>query len=980
MSNAQPDGDIENLLERAIALPSARRAAFLDQECNGDPARRARIECLLRFAESADGFLERSPLHAPADAHAGITRYAVGESIGAYRLLRRLGTGGTAEVWLAERTEGGFQQRAAVKIVRDAQAALRERFAAEREILASLTHTGIARLYDGGVQSDGCAYMIMEYVEGEHLGVYAQAHALSLPERLNLFLQVCDAVAYAHTRLVVHRDIKPANVLVTTDGQVKLLDFGIAKLVDAGPARDVTGTLHMSPAYAAPEQLSGGYVSTATDVYALGVTLFELLTGRLPWSDDSAALATAVKRLMDASIAPPSRMAAAGSPVPARALRGDLDAIVARALRKEPGARYPDARALADDIRRHLDHQPVQARAGARAYVTRRFLRRNWLALATAAAVFVAMSIALVAIVWQAQRAKLEAQRAAAVQTFMVDLFRTNSSRQPDPLKARQTTARELLDIGTKRIESGLDDAPESKLELMGVFARLYNELGLLEEEEDLRRRAVALARTRYGGDSLQLANALIDLSDAQDGQARVDSDTEIKAILDRRGDTRSILRGRLLANMAVSDSTQDLERAVDEARQAVAILGAFPDSSALARALYLQGMTAYYGSKSGDAIPYLQRAIDVSRAVDGERSPWLANYYWVLASAQADVLQYAAAETSARQAVELALAAHSERPTDAIRAKLVLADTLARAGRLKEGLDVVSQAKQEASLVRDTTDTDFLAYTLLRAGAIESDAGELAGGLADMQQALALRRLQPARAPVAAALQGVGQILIETGQESEALQALEDARSIQNEVTHTPNKRNLLLRARAMFDDGRTNDARGLLAEFTPGTSNAGATLVLAIRRDLLEAEIDLADGNNENALRLAAEATARARSSESAPYLRTVIADGMVLEGIARTRGGEVEKACPMLLEAIVTRVDLYLPKSPKIAEAKLALAACELAQGRHGEALELIAQAKAIEDQHASLSGRYRKPLQTLSATAGTERKVATSVRAN
>jgi len=978
MSNAQPVGDIETLLERALALPPARRAAFLDQECGNDPARRERIERLLHFAESGEGFLERSPLHAPAEARAGTTLYAAGQSVGAYRLLRRIGAGGMAEVWLAERTEGGFQQRAAVKIVRDTQGTLHERFAAEREILASLTHTGIARLYDGGVQSDGCAYMIMEYVEGEHLVAYVQARSLPLTERLALFLQVCDAVAYAHTRLVVHRDIKPANILVTADGQVKLLDFGIAKLVDAEPARDVTGTLHMSPAYAAPEQLGGGYVGTATDVYALGVTLFELLIGRLPWSDDGAALATAVKRLMDASIPPPSRMAAAGSAIPTRALRGDLDAIVAHALRKEPGARYPDARALADDIRRHLDHQPVQARAGARAYVTRRFLRRNWLVLATAAAVFVAMSVALVAIFWQAHRAELEAQRAAAVQTFMVDLFRTNSSRQPDPLKARQTTARELLDIGTRRIESGLDDAPESKLALMGVFAGLYNELGLQAEEIDLRRRAVALTRTRFGSDSLQLANALIDFAFVQDGQAGADANAEVKAILDRRGDAHSILRGRLLANLAVDDSTRDLERATDEARQAVTILSAFPDSPPLARALYVQGMTAYYGGRNTDAIPTLRRAIDVSRRVDGERSPWLANYSWVLASAQAEAMQYVAAEASARQAVEFALATYSEEPTDAIRAKLVLADTLARADRLEEGLDIVSQAKHEASLVGDIPDSDFHAYVLLRAGVIEGDAGELAGGLADTQQALFLRRQQPAPAAIASALQGVGQILIEMGRESEALQLLDETRTIQIEVNHAPGQRNLLLRAKATLEDGRANDARSVLAQFSAGSGSAA--LVLTIRRDLLAAEIDLADGNNENAVRLAAAAAERARASELAPYLRSAIADAMLLDGIARTRNGDAEKACPMLAEALATRVDLYLPKSPKIAEAQLALAACELAQGRRGEALDLIAQAKAIEDQHGALSERYRKPLLALSAAAGTERKGAAAVRAN
>ena len=375
MSLTQGMSDLYEIFERALAEPPAGRAAFLAEACGDRAVLRTRIERLLVLAQTSDGFLDRSPLSPPLSADAPEDAYEAGHRIGAYRLLRYLGAGGMAEVWLAERTEGGFQQRAAVKIIRDAQGSVSEHFATEREILASLVHPGIARLYDGGVGADGSAYMIMEYVEGEHLITYCNTRRAALNERLALFLQICDAVAYAHTHLVIHRDLKPANILVTAEGTVKLLDFGIAKVLDQEGAKEVTRTVHMSPAYAAPEQLAGGHVGTATDVHALGVILFELLTDTLPWSGDASSLTIAVKRLLGAKAPQPSRVATAKSPVPSRAIEGDLDAIVAMALRREPAARYPDARALADEIRRHLGHKPVQARIGARAYVMRRFLR-----------------------------------------------------------------------------------------------------------------------------------------------------------------------------------------------------------------------------------------------------------------------------------------------------------------------------------------------------------------------------------------------------------------------------------------------------------------------------------------------------------------------------------------------------------------------------------------------------------------------------
>jgi len=301
-------------------------------------------------------------------------------------------------VYLAERIAGDFRQRVALKLVRDGVDASPERFNAERQILAGLEHPGIARLIDGGVSADGRPYMAMEYVEGQDLLSHCRVRGAPLEERLALFLQICEAVSYAHAHLVVHRDLKPANVFVTAEGRVKLLDFGIAKLLQPNVIGDATFTAHLSPAYAAPEQLAGGAITTATDVYSLGVTLYQLLCDQLPWKVAGMPFVVAIERLMGDKFPPPSAVAGAGGAVPARQLRGDLDAIVIKALRKEPKARYPDARALAEDLGRSLRHEPVRAREGARIYVLRRFLRRNWLPLLAAATVFAVLCLGIAAV------------------------------------------------------------------------------------------------------------------------------------------------------------------------------------------------------------------------------------------------------------------------------------------------------------------------------------------------------------------------------------------------------------------------------------------------------------------------------------------------------------------------------------------------------------------------------------------------------
>ena len=618
MSVPPQASEVHALLGRVLEESPDRRAAFLDRACAGRPALRERIERLLLLSERDAGFLDRGAVRTGTE-EPGASAYAAGRSIGAYRLLRPLGRGGMAEVWLAEREDGGFRQQAALKLIPHARGSLSQRFATERSILAGLAHPHIARLYDGGVDADGTAYMVMEYVEGEHLTAYARARALSLGERLGLFLQVCDAVAYAHMHLIVHRDLKPSNILVTAAGKATLLDFGIAKLLDAQEESERTRTVYLSPSYAAPEQLASGAASTAIDVYALGVILFELLTDRRPWRDDEAPMAVAVKRLLDTPLPAPSRVVRSGSPVPEHALRGDLDAIVAKCLRREPAHRYT-VNGLKLDLQRHLAREPVMAREGARLYVLARMLRRYRWAVAATAALILALAAGLAGTLWQARRAQAEARRSSAVKEFLLGVFKASDPRIASDKPRGQISARELLDVSAARIDQRFADDPDTRIELLRTAADIYRELGEREAAQRLEARELDLTRQRYGHHHPNLLDAAVQAglractADATNGCA--EAQAHAAALLDAAHDADPQRRGAWW-------TTEGLRLQTDEARlpdaeaafeNAVAVFEAgAPRSRGYVTALIELGSFQQVQLRYDDSVATFRRALDIA-------------------------------------------------------------------------------------------------------------------------------------------------------------------------------------------------------------------------------------------------------------------------------------------------------------------------------------------------------------------------------
>jgi eukaryotic-like serine/threonine-protein kinase len=469
---------VDALLDVLLDLPEDTRAQELRSRKVADPVVLSEVESLLRAAQGAAGFL-CSPASPAAAEPAPDT--AVGMRLGVWRITGRIGRGGMGEVYEATRAEGDFEQRVAIKLLQHAASDQSDRFQAERQILARFEHPGIARLYDGGVSPDGRPYMVMEFVDGRPITAYATQVGLTLRARLELFVQVCEAVAYAHRNLIVHRDLKPSNILVNAAGQVKLLDFGIAKPMDQERA-ELTAAAPMTLSCAAPEQLAGKPVTTATDVYALGLLLFELLTGDHPWKDADTPVQQALRTVSQRPAPIPSRTAeaVADAPVPARLIRGDLDAIVAKALRVEPTHRYATVEALKLDVERALSGSPVAAREGARLYVLGRMLRRYRWAAAAVAAVFISLAGGLGVAAWQAERAAIErdtarrdAAREEAIRYSLTSLFRSAIADQG----GQPATAKSMVDNSAQRVLREYREQPQLAGEIVLTLADLYGAL-----------------------------------------------------------------------------------------------------------------------------------------------------------------------------------------------------------------------------------------------------------------------------------------------------------------------------------------------------------------------------------------------------------------------------------------------------------------------------------------------------------------------
>ncbi len=528
MNNTPNWEQVKEIFSAALELEPGLRTGFVAERCADNDNLRSEVESwLASYAESED-FIETPAFSADQLFSKGTS--SAGRRFGNYTIIREIGHGGMGAVFLAERNDGEFDQQVALKIVRQsiAESHMIERFRSERQILASLNHPNIAKLLDGGVSDAGEPFLAMEYIEGEPLLEFTEN--LSVSGRLTCFLQICSAVAYAHRNLIVHRDIKPANILVTKDGEPKLLDFGLAKILDeslTGDNQTQTAFRALTPAYASPEQLRGEPVTTASDIYSLGVVLYEVLTGSRPIDTRSTNFDEIVRHVSTNEPTKPSQAEKTGlrSKAGDPQLKGDLDNIVLMALRKEAERRYKSVGEFAEDIERHLQNLPISARPNTNRYRAEKFLKRNRLSVAAASIVFLAILSGLIISLWQAgvarrQRdlANTEKLKAERINQFLSDAlaYSNPEASVAGTNNRRDATISQMLDDFAPRIETELADQPEVRASLQRTVGQAYNSQLRLAEAEHYLNAALETQLQLYGENHQEIAITLTGLANLQ--------------------------------------------------------------------------------------------------------------------------------------------------------------------------------------------------------------------------------------------------------------------------------------------------------------------------------------------------------------------------------------------------------------------------------------------------------------------------------
>jgi serine/threonine-protein kinase len=652
---------IRRIFQEASELGGETRERYLAEACGADEALGDEVRRLLANLDGQDGEQEDELKSIVSGAVASTSDRVPREDerIGSYRIVEIIGEGGMGKVYLAERADAQYRQRVAIKIVGShaATSQIIERFLAERQILANLDHPYIARLLDGGETDDGLPYLVMEYVEGCSIIDYCRDQDASLEERLDLFVKVCDAVDHAHRNLVIHRDIKPANIWVTEQGIPKLLDFGIAKLLDADAATDGMALTRadvrvLTPEYASPEQVTGAPVTTATDVYGLGLLLYELLTDRFPYGSREDMATDWRKVICETDPLPPSTaiarhesttdtraMTARPSPgVRQRqaALRGDLDNVVMTAIRKEPGRRYAGARALADDIRAFLDHRPVAARADTPGYRLAKFVRRHRVGVATTVGVLV-FTIGLIAFYTDRLAKERDAARLAAATSAKVVAFMTTLFGEADPKQSlgQPVTARTLLDSGAQRLQRELKDEPEVRATMLGAVGQSYASMGEFQAALAQFEEALADRRGVYPDDHPEVAEALIDVGRMQlelgDFDAAGVSLAEAGRILDANDITATVTRARLRMQVAhLKRQEGDYQESETLFQEAIAILRELDPAAReeLTAALTMYGGLLTSLERKEDSLAAMAEALAIRRSLYGEIHPGVAASY----------------------------------------------------------------------------------------------------------------------------------------------------------------------------------------------------------------------------------------------------------------------------------------------------------------------------------------------------------------
>ena len=703
---------VQTLFHEAADMPASEQRVFLETHCGGDAGLLSEVLILLeedaRGGSLLDGDVAEVASQIFNDSPSGSTPF---KEFGPYRIKQALGEGGMGVVYLAEREDLGNQ--VAIKILRDAwvSPARRERFNAEQRTLAQLNHPSIARLYDADTSPDGTPFFVMEFVEGVPLTDFCKTQQCSIAERLRLFRAVCEAVLYAHQHAVIHRDLKPSNILVKSDGSIRLLDFGIAKhLENLGGLVDqtITGLRLMTPAYAAPEQIRGEQVGIQSDVYSLGVVLYELLAGQLPFNLTKCTPSQAEKVLTEQEAEKPSQVAgkaaaaaeANGRGVSAsRAAWADLDVLCLTAMHKDPQRRYQSVEALIRDVNHYLDGEPLEARADTWRYTLGKFVRRHW-RLVSAAAVVFALVVGLVIFytvrLTRARNAALmQAARTQRIQRFMLNLFQGGDPAAGPADDLRVVT---LLDRGVQEARS-LDAEPAVQAELYETLGGIYQKLGKLEQADSLMESALAKREALYGPDSTETAKGLLALGSLRDAEARYgDAERLIRQALeqDRRllpANDPAVAKA-MLALGGVLEDRGAYDQSIAILEQTVQLYSApGAESVELADSSYELANAHFYAGHYEKSEEINERALAMYKQIYGERHPRIAEILINLGAIQLDTGHYAAAEQYDRQALDIVQGWYGKDNPETATDLTILARSLVYQKRFDEASDLLQQS-----------------------------------------------------------------------------------------------------------------------------------------------------------------------------------------------------------------------------------------------------------------------------------------------
>lgn len=944
------------LLDEALDLPFEERATWQKLLAEREPH-------LVELVSELLASMPSKTADSGAPEHAGAVLRAVpngaslqGRMFGPWRVLRLLGQGGMGSVWLAERADGLFERQVALKLVHSGLFgdALRERFARERSILAALEHPLIARLLDAGIADDSQPYLAIEYVEGTTLTTHCDALRLPIDARLALMTQVLSAVQHAHRNLVLHRDLKPANILVTPGGQVRLLDFGIAKLLIDGEVHE-TELTHMggralTPEFASPEQIAGLPLSTASDVYSLGVVLYVLLCGQRPYRLQRDSRSALEEAIVSAQAIKPSQQelsdaaADARGTTPqklARTLAGDLDTIVLKAIKKDPAERYETADELMRELQRYLAGVPVHARPDSLAYRCAKFVARNRVQVGLGMLLGLVILLAAGVSIWsgqiarqQARVAQTEAQRARTVERFVLDIFKANSDDQLDPLRARQTTARELLDVGAQRAAESLKDSPEAQHEVLETLADMYSQLGLNVEAAKLREQRIASVRQSYGPHHVKVADALLsfvdDIALTNDRARAVPALAEAEQILDRIGDYASERRGHLWVTSADLEQYFSLDlmrRHADRGLQHFRVHPGSWSSSVIALQVSAKAhqLAGAYDRAEADNRAALEQ---VSR--HDPESTWAVTPLTQLAEVQYSKLQLADAEENFRTALELSRRINGDESCVTLQTRAKLGEFLHATARGEEARALLEGTQAIILAQNDNATPDSISVLRINHGRTLQAEGRVAEAERSFAEELAYRRKYfPGSLPLSQALllhadslSALGRHDASAAELSEAWQLWQKSRGqvASPETTHPY----LLAQARLALARGQLTAAEEALRAIAQPADEKQLNLD-AFAAKLTLAQLRVRQERWEEAEQLAQASLSQLRASALRERFPRLEAEAALRVGQAR-RHADPRGACTELARAVQLRAAEDLATSPWLAEAEAEYADCQ------------------------------------------------------